>query len=232
MNKKVISLSVAFAFLTISITGVLLYLKQKSHAIEITHVVFGLLFITMAAFHIYNNWASLKNYSKPRNETKFSKEIIYIFITFAVILTLSLTSILEPIAEFGRIFGKGEKEKHGISFSEKKSNEDKLGKEIVLIVQKNEKAMFSDINIDVVDAKNNVIETLYKKDTLNPERPSNLILSTKIQTASPFTLRITLNDKGKKDEYVGEVKSLEAGIYEPIEIANSKLERVIVEIKK
>jgi hypothetical protein len=234
MNKKVISLSVAFAFLTISITGVLLYLKQKSHAIEITHVVFGLLFITMAAFHIYNNWASLKNYSKPRNETKFSKEIIYIFITFAVILTLSLTSILEPIAEFGRIFakGKGEKDKRGISFSEKKSNQDKTGKEVVLIVQKNEKGMFAGLDIDIIDANNKVVETLYKKEPENEGPPSNLILKTKIQTATPFTLRVTLDDKGKKNEYKGEVKSLKAGVYEPIELANTKLERVIVEVTK
>lgn len=234
MKKKIISLSVAFTFLTLSITGILLYIKQKSHAIEISHVVFGLLFIAMAAFHIYNNWVSLKNYSKPRNETKLSKEIIYVFITFAVILTLSLTSVLEPVAEFGRIFakGKGERENRGISFSEKKSNQDKTGKEVVLIVQKNEKGMFAGLDIDVVDANNKVVESLYKNDSQNPGPPSNLILSTKIQTVTPFIVRVTLDDKGKKEEYKGEIKSLEAGVYEPIELVNAKLERVIVEVKK
>ena len=231
MKKKIISLSVAFAFLTLSITGILLYIKQKSHAIEISHVVFGLLFIAMAVFHIYNNWASLKNYSKHRNERKLSKEIIYVFIPFAVILILSLTSVLEPIAEFGRIFGKGEKEKRGISFAEKKSNQENTGKEVVLIVQKKENAMAAEINIDVVDT-NNSVESLYKSDSKNPERPSNLILNTKIKTASPFTLRVTIDDKGKKEVYKGEMKSLEAGIYEPIELTNSKLERLIVEVKK
>jgi Domain of unknown function (DUF4405) len=233
MKKKIISLSVAFAFLTLSITGILLYIKQKSHAIEISHVVFGLLFVAMAAFHIYNNWASLKNYSKPRNETKLSKEIIYVFIPFALILTLSLTNVLEPVAEFGRIFasGKGGKEKWGISFSEKKSNQDKTGKEVVLIVQKNEKAMFADLTIDIVDTNNKVIESLYKKEPKSEGPPSNLILSTKIQTATPFIVRVTLDDKGKKEEYRGEIKSLEAGVYEPIKLENTKLERVIVEVR-
>lgn len=234
MKKKIISLSVAFIFLTLSITGILLYIKQKSHAIEISHVIFGLLFIAMAAFHIYNNWASLKNYSKPRNSPKLSKEIIYVFIAFAVILTLSLTSVLEPIAEFGRIFGKGEGErgKQGISFVEKKSNQNKAGKEVVLMVQKNEKAMFAALTIDVLDKNNKVVETLYKNDSINHFPPSNLILNTKIQTATPFILRVTMDDKGKKDEYKGEVKSLETGVYEPIDLANTKLERLIAEVKK
>jgi hypothetical protein len=234
MNKKIISLSVAFAFLILSITGILLYIKQKSHAIEISHVVFGLIFIAMALFHIYNNWFSLKSYSKPRNGKKLSKEIIYVILSFAVILTLSLSSVLEPVAEFGRIFAseKGGKEKWGISFAEKKSNRDKSGKEVVLIIQKKEKAKFADIAIDIVDINNKVIESIFKKEPQGEGPPSNLILTTKIQTSTPFILRVTIDDKGKKDEYKGEIKSLEAGVFEPIDTENSKLERVIVEVKK
>ena len=234
MKKNIISLSVAFAFLTLAITGILLYIKQKSHAIEISHTIFGLLFILMAAFHIYNNWISIKSYGTQRNKSKLSKEVIYIFITFAVILTLSLTNVLEPVAEFGRIFkkGKGENEKRSITFSEKKSNQDKTGKEVVLIVQKNEKAMFASLTIDVIDVTNKVVETLYSNDSINHFPPSNLMLSTKIQTATPFTLRVSLDDKGKKEEFKGEVKSLEAGVYEPIALSNTNLERLVVEVKK
>ncbi len=233
MKKNLISLSVAFVFLVLASTGILLYIKQKSHAIEISHTVFGLLFVTMAAFHIYNNWISLKSYGKQRNKSKLSKEVIYLFITFAIILTLSLTSVLEPVAEFGRVFAKGEGEKKnwGINFSEKKSNQDKSGKAVVLMVQKNEKAMFAALTIDIVDANNKVLENLYDHDSINHFPPSNLLLNTKIQTAAPFTLRVTMDDKGAKAVYKGELKALEPGVYQPILTANTKLERFLVEIK-
>lgn len=233
MKKNLISLSVAFVFLVLASTGILLYIKQKSHAIEISHTVFGLLFVTMAAFHIYNNWISLKSYSTQRKKTKLSKEIVYLFITFAVILTLSLTSVLEPLAEFGRVFAKGEGEEKnwGISFSEENSNQDKSGKAVVLMVQKNEKAMFAALTIDIVDANNKLLENLYSHDSINQFPPSNLLLNTKIRTAAPLTLRVTMDDKGKKTIYNGELKSLEPGVYAPIQVANTKLERLLVEIK-
>jgi len=233
MKKNLISLSVTFVFLVLASTGILLYIKQKSHAIEISHTVFGLLFVTMAAFHIYNNWISLKSYSTQRKKTKLSKEIVYLFITFAIILTLSLTSVLEPVAEFGRVFAKGEGEKKnwGINFSEKKSNQDKSGKVVVLMVQKKEKAMFAALTIDIVDANNKLLENLYSPDSVNQSPPSNLLLNTKIRTAAPCTLRITMDDKGEKVVYKGEIKSLEPGVYAPIQFANTKLERLIVEVK-
>lgn len=58
-NKNIISLTIGFAFLSIAVTGILLYIKQKSHAAEITHTVFGLIFIGFAIFHIMNNWLLL-----------------------------------------------------------------------------------------------------------------------------------------------------------------------------
>jgi hypothetical protein len=91
--------------------------------------------------------------------------------------------------------------------------------------------MFADLTIDIVDTNNKVIESLYKKEPKSEGPPSNLILSTKIQTATPFIVRVTLDDKGKKEEYRGEIKSLEAGVYEPIKLENTKLERVIVEVR-
>jgi len=233
MKKNLISLSVAFVFLVLASTGILLYIKQKSHAIEISHTVFGLLFVTMAAFHIYNNWISLKSYSTQRNKSKLSKEVVYIFISFAIILTLSLTSVLEPVAEFGRVFAKGEGEKKnwGINFSEKKSNMDKSGKAVVLLVQKNEKAMFAALTIDIVDTNNKVLENLYAHDSINQFPPSNLLLNTKIQTTAPCILRVTMDDKGKKVVYKGELKALEPGVYQPLTVANTKLERFLVEVK-
>ena len=51
MNKKnLISLTIAISFLALSITGILLFIKQKAHFVEITHTVVGLLFVGFAIF--------------------------------------------------------------------------------------------------------------------------------------------------------------------------------------
>jgi undecaprenyl pyrophosphate phosphatase UppP len=62
-KKNIISLTIAFAFLSIAITGLLLYFAIKSGPVTAIHVAFGLLFIGFAIFHIKNNRASKKAYS-------------------------------------------------------------------------------------------------------------------------------------------------------------------------
>ena len=103
-RKNIISLSVAFAFLSLSITGILLYIKQKAHAVEITHTVFGLIFVGFAIFHIVNNWSSITGYSKERTSGIFKKEFIIAFLVFGVVLAGTASEILEPVAEAGKIF--------------------------------------------------------------------------------------------------------------------------------
>ncbi|MBK8776409.1 MAG: DUF4405 domain-containing protein [Saprospiraceae bacterium] len=83
-SKQVISLSIAFAFLALSLTGILLYIKQKTHEIEITHTVFGLCFIGFAIFHILNNWSSIRGYSYEKLKSAWSKEIKIVGIAFVV----------------------------------------------------------------------------------------------------------------------------------------------------
>jgi hypothetical protein len=229
VKKNIVSLSIAFIVLVISVTGILLYIKQKAHIIEMSHAIFGLLFVLLGAFHIYNNWKSLKSYSVEKQS--ISKEIIYVFLTFAVILTLSLTNVLEPIAEFGVIFAKGKKPSQGISFAERRTNQDKIGKSVSFIIQKNEKSMDAALAIDIVDSTNSTLEKLYGSDSVQVGPPSNLILNTKIQAAAPFTIRVVAKEKENQSVYTGVVKSLESGIYQPINTSNTLLKRVILEVQ-
>lgn len=105
MNRKnLISLTIAFAFLALATTGILLFIKQKAHAVEITHTLFGLLFIGFAIFHILNNWSSIKAYSKERRSGKWTKEVAVAAGIFGLLLVGGATEILEPVAEFGRNF--------------------------------------------------------------------------------------------------------------------------------
>ena len=108
-KKNLVSLTISLAFFTLATTGLLLYVKQKPHFVEMTHTIFGLLFITVAIFHIVNNWASLKTYMRDRNTGSIQKELIVSLVVVGTLIILSVTEVLEPVAEFGRIFAKQQK---------------------------------------------------------------------------------------------------------------------------
>jgi hypothetical protein len=161
-RKNIISLSVAFAFLSLSITGILLYIKQKAHAVEITHTVFGLIFVGFAIFHIVNNWSSITGYSKERTSGKFKKEFIIAFLVFGVVLAGTASEILEPVAEAGRIFApKRPKRPENLSFEEVKTNQDSKGSALRILVEKNKETELPVIAIWVEDADHKFMENLY-----------------------------------------------------------------------
>ncbi len=161
-NKNIISLSVAFAFLALSITGILLYIKQKTHAFEITHTIFGLVFVGFAIFHILNNWSSIRGYSKERKSGKWQKEFMVAGIGFLVLLVGGLTEVLEPVAEAGRIFaGKRPPRPEQLSFQEITTNNDSKGAALRLMIQKNKEAELPIIAIWVEDSARNFVENLF-----------------------------------------------------------------------
>ena len=121
-SKQVISLSIAFAFLALSLTGILLYIKQKTHEIEITHTVFGLCFIGFAIFHIINNWGSIRGYSYEKLKSAWSKEIKIVGIAFVVLLVGGATGLLEPVAELGRIFAPSRPRMEDLNFNKISTN--------------------------------------------------------------------------------------------------------------
>lgn len=161
-KKNIISLSVAFAFLALSITGLLLYTKQKTHAFEITHTVFGLIFIGFAIFHIINNWSSIVGYSKERKSGKYQKELMIAGVGFLVILVGGLTEVLEPVAEAGKIFaGKRPPRQEQLSFNEVTTNKDTKGTELSVLLQKGKETELPVVAIWVEDSAHNFVENLF-----------------------------------------------------------------------
>src|SRR5882672_10701003 len=75
-KRNFVSLTIAFSFAAISCTGLCLYFGLKSEAIEIVHVLFGLIFTATAIFHICYNFYSLRHYSKSRKESGIKKELV------------------------------------------------------------------------------------------------------------------------------------------------------------
>jgi Domain of unknown function (DUF4405) len=171
-RKNIISLSVAFAFLSLSITGILLYIKQKAHAVEITHTVFGLIFVGFAVFHIINNWSSITGYSKEKKSGKFQKEFIIAALVFGVVLIGTVTEVLEPVAEAGRIFApKRPPRAEKLSFEEVKTNQDLKGTDIRVLIEQNKDTELPVLAIWVEDADHKFVENLFvpSKEAKMPE---------------------------------------------------------------
>ncbi len=159
-NKNLISLSVAFAFLALSITGILLYIKQKSHAAEITHTIFGLTFVGFAVFHIVNNWSSITGYSKERTSGGFKKEFIVVGLGFILILAGTITEILEPVAEAGRIFAPKRERQKELRFTEIETNKGE-GTALELMIQKGKDAQMPVVAAWVEDSAHHFVENLF-----------------------------------------------------------------------
>jgi hypothetical protein len=173
-SKNFISLSVAFAFLTLAITGILLYVKQKVHFIEITHTIFGLLFIGFAVFHIINNWSSIVGYSKERRSGKIQKELWIALGIGALVLAGALTELLEPIAEAGRVFAAPRpqnQEKEKLAFELISTRQKNEGTSLQLYIQKAKGVERPVLAIWVEDTAGKFVENLFipSKIALKPE---------------------------------------------------------------
>ena len=246
-KKNIISLSIAFAFFVLGTSGILLYIKQKPHFVEMTHTIFGLIFVSFAIFHIVNNWGSLKNYSKDKNTGAFKKELLVAGIIGLIVLTLSVTEVLEPVAEFGRIFApkRGPRPDAGISFQEKTTLDSTNGQAATFILQKTKENEAARLQVEVADSTGKVVETLFVGEKEGRGPAANLILSTKISTPAPFKLIITgiTEKKTEEEEEEGkpgietktqetfQIQSLSPGA-QVLNVADSKiLKRAIIEIK-
>ena len=229
-NKNLISLSVAIAFVLLSMTGILLFVKQKAHFIEMTHTIFGLVFIGFAIFHILNNWDSIKAYSKDRKSGSIKKELVVASLITGIILVLSVTEVLEPVAEFGRIFASGDKRPQTVNFAEKKTLDSTQGHAVVLLIQKGKETAFSGVTVEVADTTGKVLETLLAADKEMKGPPANLLLQTKISSAVPFDLILSFSHEGKTKKVTRRVSSLAAGV-QGLAKENGLIERAYLEIQ-
>jgi hypothetical protein len=163
-SKNVISLSVAFCFLTLAVTGILLYVKQKAHYIEITHTIFGLSFVGFAIFHIVNNWSSLTSYTQSRANRSIQKEFWAVIILGILVLAGGLTEVLEPIAEAGRVFAAkrpSKPEKEVLAFEKIATRTNDQGSKIRVFVQKAKTTELPIIAIWVEDSAQKFVENLF-----------------------------------------------------------------------
>ena len=161
-KKNIISLSVAFAFLSLSITGILLYIKQKAHAVEITHTVFGLIFVGFAIFHIINNWSSITGYSKEKKSGKLQKEFTIAGLVFGLVLVGTVTEVLEPVAEAGKFFaGKRPPRAEKLSFEEVKTNQDLKGASLRILLEENKEIELPVVVAWVEDTDRKFVNNLF-----------------------------------------------------------------------
>lgn len=231
-RKNIISLTIAIAFLILGFSGILLYIKQKPHFVEMTHTIFGLLFISFAIFHIRNNWGSIKSYSKDRVSGSLKKELAVASLIGGIILILSVTEVLEPVAEFGRVFAPARKKgPQGVNFEEKTTLQDQKGKDATLLLQKKGAASLADLKVELMDSTGNLITTLYENKTESEGPKPNILLNTKISATTPFKLVITGNNEEEsiKDEIT--IRSIEKGVSSIVNKDSRLLERAYLEIK-
>ncbi len=163
-RKNIISLSVALAFLALSATGLLLYLKQKSHAAEVIHTIFGLLFIGFAIFHILNNWMSLKAYTKPtRGGGLVRKEFVVASAIFGVVLVGAGFNLppFEPIAEAGRYFAPQRKRPETLSFNKTETNQAAKGRPLEIFIEMGEGVQLPAVVVWTEDSAHHFVESLF-----------------------------------------------------------------------
>ncbi len=232
MNKKnLISLTIAITFLALSTTGILLFIKQKAHFIEITHTVVGLLFVGFAIFHIINNWSSITGYTKERKTGKIKKEFIFASIIAGSVIIGGLTEVLEPVEELGAMFKRkesGDKPKT-INFLEITTNKEITGSSFTLTIQKTEASHEADMTVWVEDSTNTFVENILvgednlsqwasvakgAKSNFNQEMPKdNFILHTKTTAKPPFTIKFEIEKGGISEVYESKVFSTDRQAY-------------------
>lgn len=230
-KKNLVSLSISLAFFTLAITGLLLYIKKKPHFVEMTHTIFGLLFITAAIFHLVNNWASLKSYFRDKTNGSIRKEVIVSVSVIGLLIVLSVTEVLEPVAEFGKIFASkgGEKRPSGITFEEKTTLDSTSGTAVTLILQKLAEDKSGALTVQVADTTGKVIETLLQGEDKDGPKP-NLILHSKIAAAAPFKLIISSVYEGEEKRQETLVSALAPGT-QALSAEHPALARAILEVK-
>ena len=61
-KRNLISLLIAFSFLVLGVTGLIIFFSPASKFVDTLHACMGIVFVVVALFHIINNFKSLKGY--------------------------------------------------------------------------------------------------------------------------------------------------------------------------
>lgn len=173
-SKNLISLTIGFCFIIMSISGIMLYLGQKQwHPIETLHILFGVIFLGFAIFHILNNWSSITGYSKSRKDNKWQKEFMVAASIFGVFLiggSLEVPPFMQMAHGFKQLLGGKRERKEMVSFDSVKTNQDSKGTEINIILQKGKDVEIPVMAVWVEDSAHNFVENLFvPAQTIEPE---------------------------------------------------------------
>jgi hypothetical protein len=165
-SKNLISLTIAFCFIVMSISGLLLYFGQKQwHPVETLHILFGVIFLGFAIFHVLNNWSSIKGYAKNRKENKWQKELMVAASIFGIFLiggSLEVPPFMQMAHGFKKLFGAKREQKEMLAFALTKTNQEQTeGKPISIILEKNKAVEAPTIAIWVEDSTHNFVENLF-----------------------------------------------------------------------
>jgi hypothetical protein len=166
-NKNFISLSMALAFMSLSVTGLLLYLVKHNKTTTSIHVVFGLLFLSFAIFHILNNWSSLVSYTKSRSTGSIQKEFILSFAVAGIFLVGTWANLppfgeIEPLGGKIRNMGGGDRKREArITFNEIETKKGEPGATASIILQKDKEVALPIISIWVEDSTHTFVENLF-----------------------------------------------------------------------
>ena len=163
-KKKLVSLGIAAIFLALGTTGLLLYLVQHNKPTKVIHTTFGLFFVTVAIFHIINNWGSLVSYIKAKSNTGIAKE-------FVIVAVLALVSVVgaglllppfEQIEEFGESLRKGNRPPaKKISYQIVETNSETGGTAIRIQLDKNKDVLLPVIAVWTTDSTGQIIDNIF-----------------------------------------------------------------------
>jgi hypothetical protein len=89
-KRKLVSIAIAFAFLILAATGVLMYIFPYEQLTASIHTFFGMAFILVAGLHLKSNWMALKNYSREKKKEAalpFTKAFMAVVLVALLLLT-------------------------------------------------------------------------------------------------------------------------------------------------
>jgi hypothetical protein len=166
-QKNFVSLMMAFGFLAIAVSGILMYFDLKPGPVKGIHVLFGLMLIGFAVFHILNNWGSLKLYMKDKGSGSIRKELVIGSLITGVVLVGAGFSIppFPQIQRFGEEIAKegGEKGRGAgrLMFETVSTNEKAGGQALSLIIQKKKDLVLPAMIIWTEDNAHHLLQNLF-----------------------------------------------------------------------
>ncbi|GBF40272.1 DUF4405 domain-containing protein [Leptospira johnsonii] len=84
IKKEFVTPYLVFIFLTVGVTGVLMFFHILDDYTKVVHEFLGLSFVVFAILHIRMNWSNIKNYAKKRQLLLPSIAILILSVAFIV----------------------------------------------------------------------------------------------------------------------------------------------------